>query len=927
MVRITNSSHSFGLYLGLFFAYFVVGHLLSNISFQSQIVPIWLPAGIALVGCYIWWWRFLPAVFIASFSFNYSVQQDAEAITLLSDHGIEFCLIAFGASLQAFVGSTLLRYWLDNPLKQASNYKIFCFIFIVGILVNLISSNIGIFALSTFHPDYSEEHYWNNLLYWWLGDSLGVLLATPFLLSLISVDALEARQQRSRLLILSSASVLFVSVLVLTAFFINFSNDNAKVSSAREVKSIENGLYRELNNSMAQLQNLAGYIQNANDLTRHEFGQFVDALVESQPTIAAMSWNPVISMDDKNDHQLELRNIYDKEVIIRGDPLIKGDPIVYVKLIAPEEKNRKAIGFNVFSNKDRKQTLVDAELSFQPKATPIIQLVQSEVETPAYLMFFPVYRGDRELKGFATGVFLAEDMILTALNINGIKRFDYEIYQENTHTPFSSNNSGSPLYDDGNAESLTFQLTGQIWQLYLKANEEYLLQQQSQSYLLLYSLEFVIVAFIMLLILMMNSRQIELNAIVSEKTTSLKIAVEEANNANSAKSRFLANMSHEIRTPMNAVIGFSRLARESNDLGIIQDYLEKIEISSDLLLNIVNDILDISKIEANKLVLSHESFDIHKSLQRIDSIFYSQAETKKISWEIINNIPSSLFFKGDKVRFEQVLVNLCSNALKFTKQGYIRVIADIKVINKNKNEIIIRVQDSGIGISEDNQKKLFSAFSQADDSTSRQFGGTGLGLALSKELSRLMHGSISITSKEGKGTEFKFNCFMPSADAEFDLQQTIIRNSKSLETNPNFTATSNAAEKSNVDNNIEGASRASGMHLLVAEDNEINQLVIEAILENQGITADIVANGKKALEKIQTDSYDAVLMDCQMPIMDGYTATEEIRKLPNFKNMPIFALTADVTAEGKLKSKRSGFSGHLSKPIMVEELMSALESI
>jgi len=678
---------------------------------------------------------------------------------------------------------------------------------------------------------------------------------------------------------------------------------------------------------MAQLQNLAGYIQNANDLTRNEFGQFVDALIDTQPTIAAMSWNPIISMDEKNDHQLELRNIYDKEVIIRGDPLIKGDPIVYVKLIAPEEKNRKAIGFNVFSNKDRKQTLVDAELSFQPKATPIIQLVQSELETPAYLMFFPVYHGDRELKGFATGVFLAEDMILKALNINGIKRFDYEIYQKNSITPFSSNNSGSPLYDDSNAESLTFQLTGQVWQLYLKANEEYLLQQQSQSYLLLYVLEFVIVAFIMLLILMMNSRQIELNAIVSEKTTSLKIAVEEANNANSAKSRFLANMSHEIRTPMNAVIGFSRLARESNDLGIIQDYLEKIEISSDLLLNIVNDILDISKIEANKLVLSHESFDIHKSLQRIDSIFYSQAETKKISWEIINNIPSSLFFKGDKVRFEQVLVNLCSNALKFTKQGYIRVITDIKVINKNKNEIIIRVQDSGIGISEDNQKKLFSAFSQADDSTSRQFGGTGLGLALSKELSRLMHGSISITSKEGKGTEFKFNCFMPSADAEFDLQQTIIRNSKSLETNPNFTATSNAAEKSNVDNNIEGASRASGMHLLVAEDNEINQLVIEAILENQGITADIVANGKKALEKIQTDSYDAVLMDCQMPIMDGYTATEEIRKLPNFKNMPIFALTADVTAEGKLKSKRSGFSGHLSKPIMVEELMSALESI
>lgn len=184
-----------------------------------------------------------------------------------------------------------------------------------------------------------------------------------------------------------------------------------------------------------------------------------------------------------------------------------------------------------------------------------------------------------------------------------------------------------------------------------------------------------------------------------------------------------------------------------------------------------------------------------------------------------------------------------------------------------------------------------------------------------------MQGDISIISQEGKGAEFIFKCFMPSADADFDLQQTILRNTKSLEANTGITDTSS------VYNNVEGLSRASGMHLLVAEDNEINQLVIEAILQNQGITADIVSNGKKALEKVQTIAYDAVLMDCQMPIMDGYTATEEIRKIPNLKDTPIFALTADVTSEGKQKAKQSGFSGHLSKPIMVEELMSALESI
>lgn len=927
MVRIANSAQPFGLYLGLFMAYFIVGHLLSNISFQSQIVPIWLPAGIALVGCYLWWWRFIPAVFIASFAFNYSVQPTEGAITLLSDHGIEFCLIAFGASLQAFVGSALLRYWLRNPLKQASSLKILYFIFIVGVLVNLISSNIGIFTLSVFNPEYSEEHYWNNLLYWWLGDSLGVILAAPFILSLLSDDTLVNQQKRSRILLLSSSGVLFISILLSTGFFINFSNDNAKLSSAREMKSIENGLYRELNKSMAQLQNLASYIQNSDDLNRENFSKFVNTLVVNQPTIAAMSWNPVISQSDKNAHQLELRGIYDKEVIIRGDPLLPADPIVYVRLIAPEEKNSKAIGFNVFSNKDRKQTLVEAELSFQPKATPIIQLVQSDSATPAYLMFFPVFKGNRELKGFATGVFLVEDMILEAFDINGIKRFDYEIYQRGQTVPFSSNNSSSPLIDDESAENLHFLLAGQEWILYLKTNAEYFLQQKSQSYFLLYILEFVIIAFIMLLILVMNSRQIALNTIVTERTTSLRIAVEEANEANLAKSRFLANMSHEIRTPMNAVIGFSRLARELDDLPTIQNYLEKIEISSDLLLNIVNDILDISKIEANKLVLSHEDFDLHKSLLRVDSIFYSQAKEKNLSWEVINNIPSTLYFKGDQVRFEQVLVNLCSNALKFTKQGFIQVIADMRVINKDKNEIIITVKDSGIGISAENQKKLFSAFTQADNSTSRQYGGTGLGLVLSKELSRLMQGDIIIKSEEEVGSEFIFKSYMPFADPNFKLQQVILKKSKSLESSPNFNSLGVVQQNVSDTSESDGSSSALGMHLLVAEDNEINRLVIEAILQNQGITSDIAVNGKEAVEKIKTAHYDAVLMDCQMPVMDGYMATEAIRKLPNVKDIPIFALTADVTAESKNKAKQCGFTGHLSKPIMVEELMKALENL
>jgi len=923
MVRIA-SSRSLGLYLGLFFGYFIVGYLLSNVSFQSQIVPLWLPAGIALVGCYLWWLRFIPAVFLASFAFNYSVHPTLELGSLFGDSGLELALIGFGASLQALVGSVLLRYWLGHPLKLSSNRQIIYFVLVVGILVNLISASIGTMALSTFNPEYSQDNYWINLAYWWLGDSLGVLLATPFLLSLINFNKLDQQQKKSRILILSSAGVLFLSVLVLTAFFIDFSNAAADKSASREIKSIENGLYRELNNSMAQLQNLASFIQNTEDLDRGTFSTFVRELMSTQPTISAMSWNPVIAQHDQAESETELEHVYGYTIAIRGKPLLETDPIVYVKLISPEQTNKKAIGFNVYSNQKRKTTLMAAEFSYQPKATPIIQLVQSDAKEPAYLMFFPVFEGNKKLIGYATGVFLAEEMLHRSLNMNGSKHFDYELYEKGSDSWFSASNNGELLRGGFDVEHLTFELSGQTWLLYLKTNKEYFLQQQGQSYLLLFSLEFVIVAFIMLLILMMNSRQMELNKLVEERTESLKIALQEAKKANSAKSRFLANMSHEIRTPMNAVIGFSSLARDTNDLQVIQNYLEKIDISSELLLNIVNDILDISKIEADKLTLSHEVFDLNKSCNRINSLFHSQAEEKGLDWKVNNNIPTALYFMGDQVRFEQVLVNLCSNALKFTHHGSITVNVDVEGLSLEKNEVTIRVKDTGIGINKESQQKLFSAFTQADESTSRQFGGTGLGLALSKELSHLMQGDITIESVEGVGSEFIFKSIITTADsaavdsAAVDSAAVDILKNNAVDTRTNHQKPLvSVKEKRNIET----------LHILVAEDNEINQLVITAILEKMGITPVVVANGKDAVERVQQETFDAVLMDCQMPILDGYKATEEIRKLEGYKNLPIFALTADVTAEGKDRAQKSGFSGHLSKPILVEDLLEKLESV
>ena len=839
-------------------------------------------------------------------AFNYSVHPFTDLAILFSSQGAELFVIALGATLQAFVGSALLRFWIGDPLSQPSNSKLFGFIFIVGILVNLISASIGSFALSSFSPDYSEDSYWLNMVYWWLGDSLGVLLVTPFLLSILSVTKFDFKETKSFSLIPFATVFLFLSVLILTAFFIEFSNQSVRKSSVREMKALENGLYRELNNSLVQLQSLASFIQNTPDMNKTVFSEFVGSLTEAHPTIKAMSWNPMISGEELSVAEQELSDIYGRPIKIRGDQLNNNDPFVYVKLISPEQSNAKAIGFNVYSNPKRKETLDAAKELFQARATPIINLVQSSAKEPAYLMFLPVYRAgeggkstDRLLAGFATGVFLAERMIQRAFSLNDTHLFKYEIYEEGENISFASNTGITELSLSNHPDlsMLDFHLAGQLWHLNLVPDREIFALQQSRSYLLLYVLEVVIVVFVILLILMMHIRQSNLDRLVKEKTESLRLAVESAKQANRAKSRFLANMSHEIRTPMNAVVGFSRLAKDAEDLNQIKSYLDKVEVSSDILLNIVNDILDISKIESGKLVLSNEVLDMHKVLQRIETLFESQMSNKGLSWELVDDLPQDLFFRGDQIRIEQVLVNLCGNALKFTESGGVSVVARILKKSESTAKLSITVKDSGIGIAAEKQSQLFSVFTQADESTSRKYGGTGLGLAISKELSHLMQGSIEVESEVGHGSTFEFSFTlqvsdeMPLDDAHAELRDF------------------------------------SHLKVLVAEDNTVNQLVIKAVLENMGVKPVIVDDGAKAVDAVQEGNFDLVLMDCQMPVLDGYEATAKIRKIPSLKHLPIVALTADVDVESKQRAINVGMSDHLSKPVIVEQLVKCLQRL
>jgi signal transduction histidine kinase/CheY-like chemotaxis protein len=388
---------------------------------------------------------------------------------------------------------------------------------------------------------------------------------------------------------------------------------------------------------------------------------------------------------------------------------------------------------------------------------------------------------------------------------------------------------------------------------------------------------------------------------------------QKANAATKVKSEFLANMSHEIRTPMNAIIGMTTIAQTTHDSERIQDALHKIENSSKHLLGVINDVLDMSKIEADKLELSPILFSYRDMIDRVDSVIRPNMDAKNQEFIVMvdPNLPDIFF--GDDIRLAQVLTNLLNNAMKFTPDG-----GQVKLKNKllhaeaESCEIKIEVSDSGIGISEEQSAKLFSSFAQAESDTTRKFGGTGLGLSISKSIVEMMGGSISVHSEIGEGSVFTCNVFLERGDAE------------------TFEDESHISEGDTFTNLISGEydDDFSGFTALLAEDIEINQEIIIALLEPTNITIEVAKNGKDAVAMYSSNpaKYDIIFMDIQMPVMDGYEATRKIRTLEASEaaTVPKIAMSANVFKDDIDRGTAAGMNGHIGKPIDLSAVLSFL---
>lgn len=384
-----------------------------------------------------------------------------------------------------------------------------------------------------------------------------------------------------------------------------------------------------------------------------------------------------------------------------------------------------------------------------------------------------------------------------------------------------------------------------------------------------------------------------------------KAAHDAAVEAARLKAEFVANVSHEIRTPMNGVLGMANLMLKTTLSPQQREYAQAIHSSGKSLLTIINDILDFSRIDAGKLNLESIDFNLHETVLEIASLFAHRAEEKGLVFDcdIVAGVPEQV--RGDPGRLRQILTNLVDNALKFTDAGalHIRVATAPDNTSGPLCEIVFTVEDSGIGMSAETQSRLFRSFSQADGSTTRQYGGTGLGLAICKQLVELMGGNISVTSSAGQGSCFRFSIPLLCVDP---------------------VAMANTTHPQPLEATLAGNGKLAGTRILVAEDNVINQKVMLHLLRNFGAYVDIAANGREAAALAQTRAYHLILMDCQMPVMDGYQATTLIRKtLPHAT--PIIAMTANAMQGARAQCLAAGMNDYLAKPVQEEELINMLE--
>lgn len=669
---------------------------------------------------------------------------------------------------------------------------------------------------------------------------------------------------------------------------------------------------------------MAAFYEASTEVTREEFATYCKPLLEQSPTIHTLEWVPRVAHAARDEMEAAARRdgfdsfhfkAWTDTGVIRSPEAPTYFPVYFAEPLAG---NEAALGFDLASNPSRLEALNRAMATGDAAATAPIEIVQDDSLQKDILIFYPIHNANKEFEGLALGIFRVGDLLQSIfqqagstgleaaffdVSANGEETLLYHYGQPEDHR--------KPGLQEGAGTRYAIDVAGRRWEMASRPTAAFFSARRSR-----YPEIVLIGAAILTLLITFYLRarvrvEFELEARVNERTRELQKARDEANTANQVKSRFLANISHEIRSPINGIIGMSDLLLATRLDAQQRKYQRLLKQSAESLLSILNDILDSSKIEAGKLEVVSEPFRLRSCTADILNFLEPQAAEQNLNLKsnIAKQVPDDLL--GDAARLRQVLVNLISNALKFTESGEIQLGIELEGETDRNPLLHFFVMDTGQGIPEEKREAIFQPFTQAETSSAKALGGTGLGLTICRQLVELMGGRIWVESEIGKGSTFHFT-------ARFGLSEGAHDDAAP------------AASSSDPEEAMESTRDSPAPHLLLVEDGRINQIVAVKMLKNLGHTVSVASNGREAMEKLKSaraGTFAAILMDIQMPEMDGYEVTRAIREQEKNSgdHLPIIAMTAYAMKGDREKCIEAGMDAYITKPIRPDALEAAIK--
>lgn len=848
---------------------------------------IWPAAGISL-GLYLaWGWPVIIGAFLGYLLAMWDVN-----LPVLEQSFLVPSLFALAACIQFVVAKLLLQYLVSLPIIISSLLPSLKFLLVIGPISCLCASTLATITLTYFN-DFSATEIFFTWAVWWVGDFTGVLFFTPIVLCLLKNDYVTAPKQAKSLVAISA--VLFVVIALLFSFSREKYHNEKQLEFDKLSQSFVQELNRAENTVEQQLRALKGLFDASDQVTREDFERFAREINTGNVKLRAMAWLPRVPASKLPNLERAARasGIRDFSVRLVTPSAVEPAqgkevyfPIYYTE---PLEQNYQALGIDVYHHPIAGPSVKKAIETGQPALTSLLALAQEKEKATGIIAYYPVYEVmNRQQRAEVIGVVevvFELDIMLEDLHRNEYKtgfsftsildnddKNQIQIGVANQNSLFNRLETLS-FFD--RSLTIEFASTSQYEKRFVDWTSWIVIIGGS-------IIGVVTIAFIYSLMSFHDALSMQ----VDFKTKALTDANKQLIEANQSKSLFLANMSHELRTPLNGVIGTLQLIDSAVMDDESRDLVNQGLVSSKTLLTVINDILDISKIEAGKVNIEYLPTDVSNLFAvTVESMRVRADDAKlQLNLEIDEGFHSS--WKLDPTRVKQILLNLLSNAIKFTADGEVRV-----KVWQQQNQVCFSVTDTGVGMTAQELKAIFQRFEQADKSTTRKYGGTGLGMAITKQLLDLMDGEIKVNSEKDQGTEF--TVMIP---LERCAPQVVSKEGSAHYAPPDLV----------------------GKKILLAEDNPINQKIFLSMLNKTQAECLVANDGEEAVSLFNQNVPDMVFLDIQMPNMDGVEACKLIRE--KNKQVPIIAVTANVFKEDVNRYLANGFTAHIAKPIDINHL-------